>query len=184
MLTGDEHHRVNLFRYPALHPGGLHQSYVGHASAVTNVRFTYNRRHAISLGGTDCTVLVWAHGLEQADSSGDDVNSVSSAGTADTATSATGAKDLKNDIGDVGARTLLQEAVNTSQPAQVIAELAKLEAPSGGDEALFSSQKPMHPWRDVIAEPTKWSPSVGCTDVDLELKWVHGYHAGSCRYVI
>ena len=71
-ITGNADHCVKLYRYPAIHTGSLHQSYRGHASGVSCVRFSYNRRHAISLGEGDCTILLWAHTMEQAESSGDD----------------------------------------------------------------------------------------------------------------
>ena len=61
-------------------------------------------------------MLIWAHGLEQAESSGDDAVSVSSN---DTATSDKGIgdnADLKNDIGDAGARSLLQEVAHHVSP--------------------------------------------------------------------
>lgn len=53
IVTGNIDHTVKLFRYPSISPGALHQSYIGHSSAVTCVRFSYNRRHAISLGEHD-----------------------------------------------------------------------------------------------------------------------------------
>jgi hypothetical protein len=68
---------------------------------VTCVRFSYNRRHAISLGGEDSTILLWAHSLEQAESDGDDNDSISSAASYE-GDDGFSKIDLKNEIGDIG----------------------------------------------------------------------------------
>jgi WD40 repeat protein len=83
IITGNTNNCVELYRYPAVYPSSLHQSYIGHASAVSCVRFSYNRRHAISMGSMDCTILLWSHSLEQADSSDDDNGSVASSVSSD-----------------------------------------------------------------------------------------------------
>ena len=174
IVTGNTDHCVKLYRYPALHPGSLHQSYRGHASTVTCVRFSYNRRHVISLGGDDCTVLLWAHTMEQAESSDDD-----EANPGSTPVSLRAADvivvDARKEIGDVGPRSLLQEAVNSNQPAEVIAQIARLERMGEhGDKVV-------QPWKCAISEPSSWIHSMGSTDVDLELQWIHGYRAQDCR---
>ena len=37
------------------------KKYVGHSAHVTNVRWTRNNKHLISIGGADTAVLVWSH---------------------------------------------------------------------------------------------------------------------------
>ena len=175
IVTGNTDHSVKLFRYPSLSPGSLHQSYRGHASTVTCVRFSYNRRHVISLGGDDCTVLLWAHTMEQAESSDDeDANPESLPGSPRVPDVAV--VDTRKEIGDVGPRSLLQEAVNSNQTAEVIAQIARLEGPNRGQ-----GDRAAQPWKCAITEPSSWNASTGGTDVDLELQWIHGYRAHDCR---
>ena len=95
-------------------------------------------------------MLVWSHGLEQAESSGDDAASVSSN---DTATSDKGVgenADLKNDIGDAGVRTLLQEVnYHVNMPSNISYQHAlsnnlsthTLNPPS---QPIFTTPSPTH----------------------------------------
>ena len=169
IVTGTADHCVKLYRYPSLHPGSLHQSYRGHASTVTCVRFSYNRRHVISLGGDDCTVLLWEHTMEHGESSGDDEPGPHSKKDSKSA-------DTRNEIGDVGPRSLLQEAINSNQPTEVTAQIAKLEGPQRD-----RGTRAVQPWKRAISEPSSWTPALGGTDVDLNLQWIHGYRAYDCR---
>jgi WD40 repeat protein len=170
-ITGNADHCVKLYRYPAIHAGSLHQSYRGHASGVSCVRFSYNRRHAISLGEDDCTILLWAHTMEQEESSGDD-----EAGDISQSTGGLGEViDSRKEIGDLGPRSLLQEAVNSNQPIEVIAQIARLEGPQR------DGPRTVQPWKAGILEPSSWVNEMGGTDVDLELQWIHGYRSHDCR---
>jgi hypothetical protein len=84
------------------------------------------------------------------------------------------------EIGDVGPRSLLQEAINSHQPAEVIAELVKLKVQQSSNDSLT-----VKPWRKTLIEPsssllTPMGPTGG-TDVDLELQWIHGYNSQEYR---
>ena len=192
LATGDDFGKVNLFRYPSLDPGAVRLEYAAHAGCVTTARFTYNRRHLISLGGSDCSILIWKHELEELESS-DDEELVSPDGQSakspvhtsdeDDPTQMSHRIDLKFEIGDVGDRTDLQEAVNRQQSTQELIDLVKAEY-----EDEFVAVKP---WKGHIVEPTFWREKMleenphqsvdGTTDVDLELNWVHGYRSHDCR---
>lgn len=41
------------------HTGAKFKKYVGHSAHVTNVRFTTDKRHVISVGGADNAVFQW-----------------------------------------------------------------------------------------------------------------------------
>ncbi|XP_041352370.1 echinoderm microtubule-associated protein-like 6 isoform X2 [Gigantopelta aegis] len=61
LATGDDFGFVKLFCYPAIGKYAKFKKYVGHSAHVTNVRWTRNNKHLISLGGADTSVLVWSH---------------------------------------------------------------------------------------------------------------------------
>lgn len=171
IITGNTDHCVKLFRYPSVHPGSLHQSYRGHSSSVSSVTFSYNRRHAISVGESDCSVLLWAHSMERAETSGEDepgpVNK-SNNGISEFI-------DSRKEIGNVGPKSLLQEAINSNQSSEVIVQIAQLEGPHK------NGTRSVRPWKAAVMEPTHCRLEVGGTDVDLELQWIHGYRSHDAR---
>lgn len=59
MATGDDFGKVKLFKYPCTVANAESNSYVGHSSHVTKVKFTANDTLIISTGGGDKTVMVW-----------------------------------------------------------------------------------------------------------------------------
>ncbi|CAF3682759.1 unnamed protein product [Rotaria sp. Silwood1] len=59
IVTGDDNGAVNLFKFPCPEPGAEHKTYYGHSDNVTNVRFLFNERYLVSLGGDDCCIFVW-----------------------------------------------------------------------------------------------------------------------------
>ncbi|RYH27855.1 hypothetical protein EON65_12920 [archaeon] len=182
IVTGDDNARVNLFRYPAVNKGAVRQSYIGHASHVTSVRFNWNRRYLLSTGGLDRAILVWKHEVELCDS-GDEAGGHSSA---------SGGEDrigiaFRNEIPEVAPRSVKQEAANLGWSMDEMKQFMKKEkrgkksmdlAPSRGDQ---SSGGPLAQWKSCIAEPSNWTASTDSTDVDLTLAWVHGVRCQGCR---
>ncbi|KAM4722523.1 echinoderm microtubule-associated protein-like 3 [Rhinophrynus dorsalis] len=57
--VADDFCKVHLFRYPCNKPKAPSHVYAGHGSHVTNVRFTYDDSHLISLGGKDASIFQW-----------------------------------------------------------------------------------------------------------------------------
>ena len=195
LVTGDDFHKVKLYKYPALRLGALHQTYVGHSSHVTCVRFSANKRYVVSIGGGDRTVLLWRHVVEEPEDSdveGADASSSSASASSsnDDGGGADGG-DLKNEIADVGPRSIEQEAVNLGWTVQELREYVQMNKQNGAGTGQFRPLKrstsstggsgEVLPWRGNVVEPSRWTPAEGSTDVDLELAWVHGYRARDCR---
>ena len=65
LAVGDEFQQLRLLRYPcvsapAMPPApGAAPLAVGHAAALSAVRFSYNDRYVVSAGGEDLSVFVW-----------------------------------------------------------------------------------------------------------------------------
>jgi echinoderm microtubule-associated protein-like 6 len=177
LATGDDDGLVQLFRYPSLDPGAIRQAHYGHAGNVTCVRFTANRRHLISISGSDRTIIVWRHELELIESSDEEDMDP------DEEYPPLPQLDYRLEIADVGERTVMEEAVHRQQSTQELMELYQQLHP-------HQVLTPM-PWRSCVVEPEKWaalSESTtmlqylsGATDVDLTLSWVHGYRSYDCR---
>ena len=49
-----------MYRYPAL-PNSTPDLYSGHGYAASSVVFSCNDEYVVSVGGEDCTVLIWRH---------------------------------------------------------------------------------------------------------------------------
>lgn len=59
LATADDFGKVKLFKYPCVVDKAQHNSYMGHSSHVTKVKFSNNDKYVISTGGNDKTVIVW-----------------------------------------------------------------------------------------------------------------------------
>lgn len=60
VLTGDSHYNIRLFRFPCL-TGAVPKIYPRHCGPVTGVTFLYDDKHAVSIGGSDSSVIQWHH---------------------------------------------------------------------------------------------------------------------------
>lgn len=59
LATGDDFGQLKLFRYPVAQESSRFTAYTGHSSHVTNVRFTADASHVVSVGGNDQCLFVW-----------------------------------------------------------------------------------------------------------------------------
>ncbi|XP_052000848.1 echinoderm microtubule-associated protein-like 2 [Xyrauchen texanus] len=59
VAVADDFCKVHLFQYPCPKPKAPSYKYEGHGSHVTNVRFTLNDSHLVSLGGKDTCIFQW-----------------------------------------------------------------------------------------------------------------------------
>ncbi|KAK1798480.1 hypothetical protein P4O66_006772, partial [Electrophorus voltai] len=53
-VTGDDFGLVKLFDFPCAEKFAKHKRYFGHSAHVTNIRFSYDDKYVISVGGNDC----------------------------------------------------------------------------------------------------------------------------------
>lgn len=61
VATSDDFGKIRLFRYPCMKENSSSQSYSGHSSHVTNVRWSAADECLISTGGNDKCVMQWRH---------------------------------------------------------------------------------------------------------------------------
>ncbi|XP_034413544.1 echinoderm microtubule-associated protein-like 3 isoform X1 [Cyclopterus lumpus] len=59
VAVADDFCKVHLFQYPCPKPKAPSHKYEGHGSHVTNVCFTHNDSHLLSMGGKDTCILQW-----------------------------------------------------------------------------------------------------------------------------
>lgn len=59
IATGDDRKAVTLYKYPCLKKGADSIRGIGHASFVTNVRFSRGDEYLYSIGGRDGSVFIW-----------------------------------------------------------------------------------------------------------------------------
>ncbi|XP_039219042.1 echinoderm microtubule-associated protein-like 3 isoform X1 [Crotalus tigris] len=59
VAVADDFCKVHLFQYPCAKPKAPSHVYTGHGSHVTNVRFTHDDGHLISMGGKDTSIFQW-----------------------------------------------------------------------------------------------------------------------------
>ena len=51
LVTGDDFSKVKLFKYPVCEKRQIYNSYKGHSSHITGVKWTCDDRYVISTGG-------------------------------------------------------------------------------------------------------------------------------------
>ena len=59
LATADDFGKVKLFKYPCVVENASCNSYMGHSSHVTKIKFTNNDKYVVSTGGNDKTLIVW-----------------------------------------------------------------------------------------------------------------------------
>jgi microtubule-associated protein-like 6 len=160
-VTVDDFGKVKLFRYPCVTKGAAFGDYRGHSSHVTNVRFTIEDSHIISVGGADRCVFQW-----KVDA--DDVEE--DAEILDDQESEEGALDFVD--GEELDRTNEQESVNAELDG-----LFQLEGDAGADQFLA-----VKPWIGAVVAPSNPPPiTPAAPDNSLELEWIYGYRAQDAR---
>ena len=65
IATGTDSGEVKLFNWPCVNPEAKFDTYYGHSSHVTKVKFTAEDDLLISTGGGDMTVFVWDTDIKQ-----------------------------------------------------------------------------------------------------------------------
>ena len=59
LVTVDDFSKVKLFKYPVCKNRQICNSYKGHSSHVTNVKWQYDDRFVISTGGLEKSIIQW-----------------------------------------------------------------------------------------------------------------------------
>ena len=59
IASGDDDCKINLYNYPVFKKGAKAKTFIGHASHVTNVKFSHDLSVLITLGGGDHSILQW-----------------------------------------------------------------------------------------------------------------------------
>ena len=174
IITGDNSNLVKIFRYPSLTQGALHQCYVGHSSPVSCVRYSANRRHVVSIGSSDKTILLWKHEIETVASSDED------GGFSSSSSSSSGSSDGENfeanehtvEATKKKIKSIFQEAVNNNQSLQEI--FTRVATEFGLQEEMLQKE----PWKKQVVGPSNPGKiTSSTTDVDLALQWIHGYRS-------
>lgn len=160
IATSDDLGKVNLFRYPCVHPEKAQcVSYAGHSSHVMNVRWTVADEYLISCGGNDKCLMQWRHTMADAGQS-----------TSSDSTTLESANDEASE--GIESESTSDSAVESSD--DWLGSLLDIE-PGGGDESGA-----VKPWLGAIRAPKNPPPiSADAPAIQLDLEWVHGYTTGA-----
>lgn len=173
IITGDKSGLIKIFRYPSLTQGALNQCYVGHSSPVNCVRYSANRRHVVSIGSTDKTILLWKHEVEAVASTDEEAGDSSSSSSA-SSSEGEGLEKFEFDAesNKKKIKSIFQEAINNNQSLEEVFTAVATEFRLQ-DEMLESE-----PWKKEVVGPAKQNVSgSSTTDVGLTLQWIHGFRS-------
>ncbi|KAF1333572.1 Microtubule-associated protein, partial [Globisporangium splendens] len=153
LATGDDFGKVKVFRYPCALEKASSVELRGHASHVTNVRWSPHDLYIVSVGGNDRCVFAWKHEKP-------------------------GNKAVEIDSYEDDDFTP-QHAVDSNQDARTRRDSDPLEMASAidnvGDEFMA-----VKPWLGAVVAPSNASATnlkSTSPDAYLELERVHGYQA-------
>jgi microtubule-associated protein-like 6 len=169
LASADDFGTLKVFRYPCTEKGNAFVECKGHSSHVTNVKWSSkggaDHTHLVTAGGNDRCVLQWKVSGDLKGGGGGSSRSGQPNGAVQ------------------DEDTLLETNRSSAREGAPHVDDFDLDV-GGGDE--FTAIKP---WLGAIVKPSKaLPPSPAAPDnVELELKWVHGYQAvlsrNSLRYV-
>ena len=188
LVTADDSGTVRLMRYPATSVDWPCTEYSGHASAVTNVRWSSDDRYVVALCGTSRAVFQWRVARSK-----DPVVPIAE-GEMEADAMAWGRDVVGEDGGEddeLGAPAADAEFMSYTQ--QVKARRPPLDVevtPSYLTVEDVNTRPPPQPqpWQTTIKEPVV-APILDASEPGeaVELEWVHGYEArtmrNSLRYV-
>ncbi|XP_013391678.1 echinoderm microtubule-associated protein-like 6 [Lingula anatina] len=159
IVTGDDFGCVKMFKFPSLKRGAKFRKYLGHSAHVTNVRFSYNKQHVISVGGADHAIFQWKFIPEGAPLEGDDQQEAESGEHVDS-----NSEESDSDVSDVGE---LDSDVENEKQVQYDRAVYKEDA----SKLKTAIKEEMEP-----GEKRNKAPDEG-----LKLEFVHGYRGYDCR---
>lgn len=60
LATADDFSKVKLFKYPVCLKRQIYNVYRGHSSHVTGIKWMYDDKYVISIGGLEKSIIQWA----------------------------------------------------------------------------------------------------------------------------
>ena len=180
LSTVDSLGRVRLYNYPCVTPGAADKCYKGHASNVTNVKFSHDDAFCVTLGGTDKCIFVWKTDIQEEIRERAAYTSMA-AGTATAA-----------GIGILGLDSIAEDAGVLAEAAEGADDAPADEGVEGGEGFDIVKAVPtegdqgsaVKPWKSAVREPSLWKDPPNATappQASLELKYVYGYRGWDCR---
>ena len=167
LATSDDFGNVNLFRYPVVIENQACDSYTGHSSHVTKVKFSHDDSFLVSTGGNDKCVFVW-----QTDVAGADLP----------------VQELADEeLFDIYSEKSQEEAFELTKAKATAAiesdnPSAFFEFEDQGEGDQFLAVKP---WQGALRAPSGYiKPPRNQNkppNLNLELEFVHGYRAKDSR---
>lgn len=158
VVAGDNFGNLRLFNHPCLEQDALHRTYRGHASSVTNTRFTLNDEYVVTTGGTDLCVFQWKVKFEDPD--------VGLQNAADTVRGAPVCAEP--------ALSLQHHAMHKQEARQA----AALRSAGTGDVQTSD----VRPWERAIVIPSNVDPASPAAPTHiLELEFVYGFNGCDAR---
>ena len=175
MVTGTDSQTVNLFKFPSTQEKSGHNSYNGHASHVTKVKFMLGDNIVVSTGGNDKTNIIWHtdFGVENPlfENTNQDEDEFSDVPTL--------RKDKDQTVDKYGKP--IQESENKGEDFDNRDPKAfREEIVEGGDEFMA-----VKPWLGAIKEPSAFARPERDYDhapeFELTLDFVHGFRCKDAR---
>lgn len=183
LVSGDEFQQVKLSRYPCVTPPGAQdhsagRSSMGHASALTALRFSFNDRYVMSAGGEDLCIFVWRvrSGLLPS-SPGSPVPTGAPHDGEDPEEGEDDEEDDSDVEGSTAGEMLFKDKAPNDMPEEED-DVFVVEDPSTGEQ-LGAVQ----PWRAAIFAPSNAEAKARGSPPDdtLELRWVYGFRGFDTR---
>eukprot|EP00948_MAST-09A_sp_MAST-9A-sp1_P002160 g2160.t1 len=146
--------RITLARYPMLNSSAGYRTYKGHSTNVKNVKFSYDDKKLITLGGRDRCIFQWSHNAEIIEDEAENLNY-------------DGDSEDDEDLLDAKPSSKEFERIATGNYKPIF---------DNEDKWLKDEFKAVKPWRGSVVPPThppKDQPQL--PDAGLQMEWVHGY---------
>ena len=189
LATGDDFSTVKLFKYPCTVKRASYKEYRGHSSHVTKVKFSFDDKFLVSVGGNDKTVIVWGTDMgvedvkaeEQAQPAAEELEDQKTNPEEASAYDETDMSELEKKINELKEEMKKKKAIQTAKAkaAEEGGEFVE-EAPEKATEFMASK-----PWKGALREPTGFiKPPFNqgqAPKIRMDLEYVHGYRSRDCK---
>ena len=157
IVTADDFGKLKLFRFPCIEKGSSFLKEHGHSSHVTNVRWSFDGKSVVSVGGNDRCVFFWKRAGELHSEDHQELTDAESLGGGITEVDES-ATELSSDSDDHGMW-------------------------AGHGDEMGDQSLAIKPWEGQYAHPVPAPPSNPSKPrlQEPELQWVYGYRSQDCR---